>query len=98
MTKKPKYTEAIHVHRLKLMLKRDNLGNHCPAARKFYGGGSYGEMWATEKSDPDAVRPCRICLSFVGLHEERSYLCPCIILGCKEARKRTEKALKERRK
>lgn len=88
-SKKPTYTKAIHAYRLKLMLKRDDLEKCCPPAKGFSSHSDCQELWS------DKIYPCVVCLDFVGANPNYSRHCPCMDFGCEEARKRSEKAIKQ---
>ena len=90
-----KYTLKLHKHRLRLMLKRDNICELCPGRKGFNGqidawiGDERGRIRAWKY---DTVKgPCIICQDFVGIKNQ----CPCLALGEKEAMKRTLLKLEE---
>ena len=82
-----KYTVSIHVQRLKMMLKKDNPCQCCPAAWRLNSGFSAGDLWNSKASEV-----CTICREFVGLNGNG--LCPCFVLK-KETIPITLKAIKE---
>lgn len=74
---KPRYTEALHVHRLKLMLKsKKDPCTGCPAAKEFNGSFSSGALWGSH--------PCNTCRSFVNI-PAHSCVCPCSYYSHKAA-------------
>ena len=90
------YTENIHAERLLKMLNKEDPCYHCPAAKYFNPDNPADELW-----DEKASSCCNICLAFVGLpaipnHKVLGELCPCRVLGNKEALKRTYTALEEK--
>jgi len=96
-----KYTKAMHMHRLSVMVTRDDACSCCPATREFspwIGAKERVELW--KKSSPSEI--CLICRETVGLTGYGITLsgragarCPCNVLGKDEAKARTIQALKE---
>jgi len=62
MTNKSTYTKKVHIHRLRLMLKRDDPCGCCPAAKMFNAEGYPNILWK------DYPNICNVCRSFIGLH------------------------------
>ena len=81
-----KYTLKLHRHRLRLMLKRDNVCGLCPGRKGFNG---YDCLWIGDEEG--CMGPCIICRDFVGTKNR----CPCHALGEEEALKRTLLKLEE---
>ena len=95
MTNKSTYTKKVHIHRLRLMLKRDDPCGCCPAAKMFNAEGYPNILWK------DYPNICNVCRSFIGLHPVTKCdmysikKCPCNALGPEEALKQTILALKK---
>ncbi len=92
MPSKRKYTENIHAHRVRTMLRREQNSILCPASKEFNPGGPPQELWLGDHGEA-----CKICRAFVGLYSrgpKRSYKCPCLALGGEDAIKKTEKVLR----
>ena len=95
-----KYTLKLHKHRLRLMLKRDNICELCPGRKGFNGQidvwigderGRIGRIYLRAWRCDTAKGPCIICQDFVGVENQ----CPCTLLGKEEALKRTLLKLEE---
>lgn len=87
--KKKKYTVAIHVKRLKRMLKMGgSLEERCPGAPELSAYNSRSELWS------DTSNPCHVCRGFVGM-VHNMLLCPCHFLGEREAMEVTVRGIKE---
>ena len=84
------YTEKLHAHRLKVMLKREDLCGCCPKAKNFEIGtsiweGARGLMLHYFNTSTGA---CKVCKDFVNTFD-----CPCFELGREGAIKQTWLAL-----
>lgn len=87
---KKEYTIAIHVSRLKKMLKQNNPCGLCPVGRKFkYDPLDILERWGGY--EPGIIsKPCWVCMDFVKAGE-----CPCTYFGKSEALKLTHLAIEK---
>ena len=96
-----KYTEKIHAKRLLGMLNKNNPCLCCPQERR-YGILAEGKAWEDYSNMPwqedlhNVDNACYICLEFLNIKQDGSEWCPCLILGEKEAIKRTWLALEEK--
>ncbi len=93
MPRERRYTENIHAHRLRTMLRREQSSILCPASKEFNPGGPPQELWLGDHGDA-----CTVCRAFVGLYSTSAarsgYKCPCLALGDELAIKKTKKALR----
>ena len=73
-----KYTEKLHAYRLKLMLKRDNICDCCPAAEGFRNDRQPTYNWT-------GYDACEICDSFIlrakdiAVPSNTDGFCPCFM-------------------
>lgn len=88
---KKEYTVAIHVRRVKQVLKRKNPCNLCPAAKKYDERRPPQAMWSAK------VDTCIICTAFLGLpiYNADDQKCPCKQLGEEEALKQAHLAVEK---
>jgi len=87
-----KYTEKIHATRLLGMLNKKNPCMCCPQEKHYGLRHEYDDMpW--QKAIEGVDDACHVCLEFVNIKQEGGEWCPCLILGEKEAIKRTWIAL-----
>jgi len=89
-----KYTEKIHAKRLLGMLNKKNPCLCCPQER-HYGINEHNDDMPWQE-DGDGDDACHICMEFVNTKQTDWKWCPCLILGEKEAIKRTWIALEEK--
>ena len=87
-----KYTEKIHARRLLGMLNKKNPCMWCPQER-HYGASEEGGDMPWQKDGETCDDACRVCMDFVNVAKEDHKWCPCLILGEKQAIKRTWIAL-----
>ena len=93
MKKLKEYTVAIHVSRLKKMLKRKYLKVACPASWRLSAKIECryyirNDMWKSA-----FLRPCYICKNFVDVPITRD--CPCYYYGEEKAREVTIQKIAE---
>ena len=87
------YTEKLHAHRLKVMLKREDPCNYCPKAKNFEIGTSIWEgardlLYEIPHYFSSPTGACKVCQEFVNTFD-----CPCFELGREGAIKQTWLAL-----
>lgn len=95
MKKQQAYTEKLHAHRMKLMLRRKDPCGLCPKMKDFEIG--FGRLLTTgvtlwEGDRSMGTGSCKVCQEFVGITRN----CPCFALGKERAIKRTWLALEEK--
>ena len=87
--KKVMYTEKLHRHRLKLMMKRSDPCGLCPVSEGFHAP---SPTWAkTLKKYKN--NPCEVCMKFVGITFNGIEGCPCHVLGGDNALQYTREKL-----
>jgi hypothetical protein len=90
---KKKYSEEIHIERLRKMLnsKKEPCG-YCPAAPRFSTYCNWRDTWA------DRPHPCEICRLTIGLQAREmngTFPCPCHVLDAEEAMRKAKLLVEE---
>ncbi|KKN31165.1 hypothetical protein LCGC14_0826740 [marine sediment metagenome] len=94
MSRKRRYTEAVHARRVQKVIEKPNPQRHCPAQPRYERNSLNGfEVWEYVWEEPRKT-VCTTCKGFIGM--EYNYGCPCVHLGVEEAIKRTWLALEQK--